>query len=55
MMPPTVITLRELAECADISSVFAGALRRRLEPVRPRFVDAEDGVRLELPGGEIFS
>ncbi len=54
MMPPTVITLRELAAFADIAAVLAGAAGRTLDPVRPRFLDDEEGIRLELPGGEIF-
>jgi 8-oxo-dGTP pyrophosphatase MutT (NUDIX family) len=54
MMPPTVITLRELAAFADIGSVLAGASVRTLDPVRPRFRDEAEGIRLEMPGGEVF-
>ena len=54
MMPPTVITLRELAAFPDLGSVLAGASGRTLDPVRPRILDDEEGIRLELPGGEVF-
>jgi 8-oxo-dGTP pyrophosphatase MutT (NUDIX family) len=54
MMPPTVITLRELAEYADIASVLAGASARTLDPIRPKILDDEEGIRIELPGGEVF-
>jgi 8-oxo-dGTP pyrophosphatase MutT (NUDIX family) len=54
MMPPTVITLRELAAFSDLGSVLAGASGRTLDPVRPRILDDEEGIRLELPGGEVF-
>lgn len=54
MMPPTVITLRELSRFPDIGSVLAGASGRTLDPVRPKILDDEEGIRLELPGGELF-
>ena len=54
MMAPTVITLRELAAFADVASVLAGASGRALDPIRPRILDDEEGIRLELPGGEVF-
>ena len=54
MMAPTVVTLRELAAFADVGSVLAGASARTLDPVRPRLLDDEEGIRLELPGGEVF-
>jgi 8-oxo-dGTP pyrophosphatase MutT (NUDIX family) len=54
MMPPTVVTLRELTAYDDIAAVLAGASSRTLDPVRPRFLDDEEGIRLELPGGEVF-
>lgn len=52
MMPPTWITLRELGECADIPAVLASAPDRPLVPVRPKLVDDEEGIRLQLPSGE---
>jgi len=54
MMPPTAITLRELAACVDIASVLSSAGGRRLDPIRPRILDDEEGIRIELPGGEIY-
>ena len=55
MMPPTWITLRELGECADIAGVLASAVDRPLVPVRPKLVDDEEGIRLQLPSGESFT
>ena len=52
MMPPTWITLRELGECPDVPGVLASALDRPLVPVRPKLVDDEEGIRLQLPTGE---
>jgi 8-oxo-dGTP pyrophosphatase MutT (NUDIX family) len=54
MMPPTAITLRELAAFAEIPDVLAGAAERRLDPIRPKILDLEEGIRIELPGGEIY-
>jgi len=54
MMAPTVITLRELAAYPDIASVLSGASSRTLDPVRPKILDDEEGIRVELPGGEVF-
>ncbi len=54
MMPPTVITLRELDEYAGVEAVLAGAPLRTLDPVRPRILDDDEGIRIELPGGEVF-
>ena len=54
MMPPTVITLREIAESTDIAGVLASASTRTLDPVRPRILDDEEGIRIELPGGEVI-
>jgi 8-oxo-dGTP pyrophosphatase MutT (NUDIX family) len=53
MWPPTLVTLRELAECADIATVVRTAARRSLDPVRPRLVDGPRGPAVELPSGEV--
>jgi 8-oxo-dGTP pyrophosphatase MutT (NUDIX family) len=50
MWPPTLVTLRELAACADVAGVLVAARERRLQPVRPRLL--ADGTLVDLPGGE---
>ena len=53
MWPPTLVTLRELAGCADIAAVVRTSARRRLDPVRPRLVPGKGGLAVELPSGEV--
>ena len=36
------------------SFVLAGAAARTLDPVRPKLLDDEEGIRVELPGGEVI-
>ncbi|MEO3928246.1 NUDIX hydrolase [Micromonosporaceae bacterium B7E4] len=44
MLPPTVITLTEIGDCADLAGVpAAAAVRDAGTPVMPRFAQAEDG------------
>jgi 8-oxo-dGTP pyrophosphatase MutT (NUDIX family) len=55
MWAPTLVTLRELADCADIRAVLATVPLRQVEPVRPKLIQQGDGsVVVELPTGEIF-
>jgi 8-oxo-dGTP pyrophosphatase MutT (NUDIX family) len=54
MLPPTVITLRELSGFDEVSAVLAAGPGRKLDPVRPKILDDEEGIRIELPGGEVF-
>ena len=54
MWPPTLVTLRELAGCADVGAVVRTAAQRRLDPVRPRLLDGPTAGRaVQLPSGEI--
>ena len=53
MWPPTFVTLRELADCADIRAVLRTAALRRLDPVRPELVQGAGGLAVRLPGGEV--
>jgi 8-oxo-dGTP pyrophosphatase MutT (NUDIX family) len=53
MWAPTLVTLRELAHCADIPAVLRTAAQRRLDPVRPRLVPGTGGRAVELPSGEV--
>ena len=44
MLPPTRVTLAEIAACADIPAVFAAAAGRDSgAPVKPRIETAPDG------------
>jgi 8-oxo-dGTP pyrophosphatase MutT (NUDIX family) len=47
LLPPTVITLRELAAGGDVATIFAA--RRRVRPRRPRVVFADGQAWLDLP------
>jgi 8-oxo-dGTP pyrophosphatase MutT (NUDIX family) len=51
MMPPTIITLRSIAEFSTVAEVIAGAPGRSLEPVRPVLHVEAGGARVELPDG----
>ena len=43
MWAPTLVTLRELADCADIGAVLATVPLRQFEPVRPKLIQQPDG------------
>ena len=49
MLPPTIATLRELAEFATAAEVLAAADDRDIAPVLPRVVVDGDEVELLLP------
>ncbi len=49
MLPPTIATLRELAEYATAADVLAAADTRDIAPVLPRVVVAGEEVELLLP------
>lgn len=51
MVPPTAITLREIATHDTVDDVLAAAEGRAIQPVTPRLVpDGADGIRFLLPG-----
>jgi 8-oxo-dGTP pyrophosphatase MutT (NUDIX family) len=52
MLPPTIITLRELAEYASTSEVLSAAAGRDIAPVLPRIVISGDHVDLLFPHEE---
>jgi len=52
MLPPTIITLRELAEYATTSEVLSAAAGRDIAPVLPRIVVSGDQVELLFPHEE---
>jgi 8-oxo-dGTP pyrophosphatase MutT (NUDIX family) len=58
MLPPTIVTLTEVAQYPTAAEVLAAAAQRRIQPVRPSFVrdsdgnlsvDLGNGTRLPLP------
>ena len=54
MWPPTLVTLRELADCGDVNAVIRTAAQRRLDPVLPQRVEGAGGPAVLLPGGEVI-
>jgi 8-oxo-dGTP pyrophosphatase MutT (NUDIX family) len=51
MVPPTAMTLRDIAEHDTVTDVLAAAPARHIEPVMPRLKQGEDGkIRFLLPG-----
>ncbi len=48
MLPPTLVTLRELATIPDVATAWAQAADRKIEPILPRL----RGSGVVLPGGE---
>ncbi len=51
MVPPTALTLADLAEHAAVDDVLAAAPRREIRPVTPRLVaDGSGSVRFLVPG-----
>ncbi len=50
MVPPTAITLRDIAQYASVAEVLAAAPDRTIEPVTPQLVPDGEGIRFLLPG-----
>lgn len=50
MVPPTALTLAELAEYSTVVDVLAAAEKRTIRPVTPKLVPDGDTVRFLLPG-----
>jgi 8-oxo-dGTP pyrophosphatase MutT (NUDIX family) len=51
MVPPTALTLEDLAGFGSVAEILAAASERHIEPVMPRLVRGEDGrVRFLVPG-----
>jgi 8-oxo-dGTP pyrophosphatase MutT (NUDIX family) len=54
LLPPTAATLAALVPYRTVADALAAADHRSLDPVRPRFVPAEDGaVAVALPDGSV--
>ena len=51
MLPPTVLTLRELVTYERVDDVLAAASARSLAPVEPVLVDVEGRRSIRLPDG----
>lgn len=54
MLPPTFVTLRELAGHGSVAEVLAAAGERRVEPIEPRLFMDDEGIGVELPDGEVL-
>jgi 8-oxo-dGTP pyrophosphatase MutT (NUDIX family) len=52
MLPPTLLTLGDLAPHSTVDSALAGAPPRPISPVLPRIEMAEDGPRVTMPDGQ---
>jgi 8-oxo-dGTP pyrophosphatase MutT (NUDIX family) len=52
LLPPTWVTLAELARCATVAD--AGAQRRELGKIMPKVIRADGQVRLVLPGDPAY-
>jgi 8-oxo-dGTP pyrophosphatase MutT (NUDIX family) len=50
MVPPTAITLRELAGHGSVAEVLAAAEQREIRPITPRLVPDGERIRFLLPG-----
>jgi 8-oxo-dGTP pyrophosphatase MutT (NUDIX family) len=50
IMPPTLISLAELAEYPSVADAMAASAGRDIEPVEPHVVERDGGVVLVLPG-----
>lgn len=56
LLPPTMLTLAALADCASVAQAQAAADTATMEPVRPNVILGDDGsVAVELPDGRIIS
>lgn len=53
MLPPTVVTLREIASYATVGDVLAAGWNRAITPITPRLRLGPDRNRVELPDGEV--
>jgi 8-oxo-dGTP pyrophosphatase MutT (NUDIX family) len=54
MLPPTFVTLRELAVHGCVADVLTAAALRRVEPIEPRLFMDDEGIGVELPDGEVL-
>ncbi|MGI8678922.1 MAG: NUDIX hydrolase [Jatrophihabitans sp.] len=55
LLPPTMLTLVALADCASVAEVFTIAETSSLEPVRPKLIiGADRSITVELPDGRLI-
>ena len=54
MLPPTVVTLRELAGFSSVAAVLAASTTRSLAVVEPDFVTVDGRLQVRLPDGRLF-
>lgn len=51
-LPPTLVTLREIAGYRTVADVLAAAAGRRITPITPEVERHADGARVRLPDGD---
>lgn len=54
LLPPTSVTLREIAELASVADVLRAAESRHITPIQPTIVKDAAGIGVVLPNGEVF-
>ncbi|WP_106850467.1 NUDIX domain-containing protein [Blastococcus sp. Marseille-P5729] len=54
MLPPTIVTLRDLAQHDTADEAMAAAPPRRLEPILPELVDVDGVLQVRLPDGTVI-
>jgi hypothetical protein len=54
LLPPTSVTLREIAALASVADVLHAAESRQITPIQPTIVRDAVGLGVVLPDGEVF-
>lgn len=54
LLPPTSVTLREIAALASVEDVLQAAESRQITPIQPTIVRDAAGLGVVLPDGEVF-
>lgn len=54
LLPPTSVTLREIAALASVADVLQAAESRQITPIQPTIVRDAAGLGVVLPDGEVF-
>lgn len=54
LLPPTSVTLREIAALASVADVLRAAESRQITPIQPTIVRDAAGLGVVLPDGEVF-
>lgn len=54
LLPPTSVTLREIAALTSVADVLQAAESRQITPIQPTIVRDSAGIGVVLPDGEVF-